>query len=829
MLRVDLDRIEDVAARLDLRQPNREAVESVVFEHAQWFDVERQPSPFLCVVDSATGVGKTYIIAGLIEYLAAARAVRNFAIICPNRTILTKTIGNFSPGHAKSIVGTMQSRPFVITAENFDTPATRAALDDDTITKLYIFTVQSLTKPTSKQGRKTHTFQEGLGAGFYTHLSELDDLVVLADEHHTYFGPAFANAIGDLDPHMVVGLTATPHKKTPDDQIVYRYPLAAAIADGFVKTPVIVGRRDDRHDILTKLTDGVTMLGYKSEFIDAYVTENDVESVNPVMLVIARNTDEADEFRKILESSTFGGGRWVGTTLTIHSNLSGADLDKALDDLAAIEAPDSPIRIVISVGMLKEGWDARNVYVIASMRASVSEVLTEQTLGRGLRLPFGKRTGNEMLDTLEVLAHERYQDLLKAKGVLNEQFVDYRTRAVLRENSRGQIVVTTETTEVSLDVFTDPAGGWGHVGTSEVPLPLTSGGRPVVSSVETRAAGVSAAAEDLVLFTEYGPDTELPSISVPRLTMTKVAAPFSLADITDLAPFRELGRRLAASPEQEFTRTKVTALVETTLDGMRRTRMVTESATDQLRASAERLPLGTLKEQLTDAVLAAPVVPSRATEARAVVPIITAFLDGLGANAEELLSAFGNRAAARLVNLVTDEHRKHLAAPTFETVVEQSKINWVRKSKRRVSLDPTEPFSKSIAYNSRRRSLYKVDWFDSSTERTVANVVDDSPDVKCWVRLLTGDLPVLWRSDGREYHADLVVVENSDDRWVVEVKADRDVDSSEVRAKRDAAKRWVNYVNAEDKVEGVWHYLLLSEQDVADAGTSWSALKSLGS
>ena len=286
-LRIDIDRIEDVAARLDLRQPNREAVESVVFEHARWFDTEQRPAPFDCVVDSATGVGKTYIIAGLIEYFAAARAIRNFAVICPNRTILNKTIANFTPGLAKSLTASMESRPMVITAENFNSPATRIALDNDTVTKLYIFTVQSLTKPTTKQGRKTHTFQEGLGSGFYEHLANLDDLTVLADEHHTYFGPSFSKAIDNLDPHMVVGLTATPHKKTPIDQIIYRYPLAAAIADGWVKSPVIVGRRDDRHDVVTKLTDGVTLLRYKAEFLDAYTTENGLEPLNPVMLVVS--------------------------------------------------------------------------------------------------------------------------------------------------------------------------------------------------------------------------------------------------------------------------------------------------------------------------------------------------------------------------------------------------------------------------------------------------------------------------------------------------------------------------------------------------------------
>ena len=112
--------------------------------------------------------------------------------------------------------------------------------------------------------------------------------------------------------------------------------------------------------------------------------------------------------------------------------------------------------------MLKEGWDVRNVYVIASMRSSVSEILTEQTLGRGMRLPFGAYTGIEILDTLEVVAHERYEELLKRAGVLNEAFVDYRTRAALRVNAQGQEVVVSETVTAMTVPLID-AEGAGHV------------------------------------------------------------------------------------------------------------------------------------------------------------------------------------------------------------------------------------------------------------------------------------------------------------------------------------------------------------------------------
>ena len=299
------DVIAEIAARLDLRDPNRDAVQTLAAEVSQYYDIDEKQPPFEAVIDSATGVGKTYILAGAMEFFAAACDVRDFVVVTPGRTILEKTKDNFTPGHPKSLLGPMSFRPVVITADNFATPAMRAAMDDESQVKIYLFTVQSLIKPESKTGRRTHKFQEGLGTEFYEHLQATGRLVVFADEHHCYYGPAFSKAVRDLDPWVLVGLTATPDKQTPEDQIIFRYPLAAAIADKLVKTPVIVGRKDDRIDSLTKLADGVTLLRAKEQAIASYAASKSVPPVNPVMLVVAKNIDDADEYGGILSSAEF--------------------------------------------------------------------------------------------------------------------------------------------------------------------------------------------------------------------------------------------------------------------------------------------------------------------------------------------------------------------------------------------------------------------------------------------------------------------------------------------------------------------------------------------
>lgn len=810
------DLISEIAARLDLREPNRDAVLTLAAAVSQYYDVDEQAPPFEAVVDSATGVGKTYILAGAMEMFAAAHGVRDFVIVTPGRTILEKTRDNLTPGHPKSLLGPMSFRPVVITSENFATPMMRSAMDDASQVKVYLFTVQSLIRPESKTARKTHKFQEGLGTEFYGHLQAVTPLVVFADEHHCYYGPAFSKAVRDLDPWVLVGLTATPDKKTPRDQIIFRYPLAAAIADKLVKTPVIVGRRDDRSDPLTKLSDGAVLLKAKADAIAAYAAATGVSPVNPVMLVVAKTIDDAEEYGAILRSEDFFGGAFANAVLVVHSKQP----DEALAELAKVEEPSSPVRIIISVGMLKEGWDVRNVYVIASMRSSVSEILTEQTLGRGMRLPFGAYTGIEILDTLEVIAHERYEDLLKKAGVLNEAFIDYRTWAALRVNAQGQQVVVTETVIAGMQPVLFPED---TASTADTVVPSAA----LVTTVEQRAAQVGDAV--LKMRRPIARREDVPAIVVPILHMSTVRSSFTLADITDTDRFRKLGASLAANPDGELSRTLVGARVVTGTDGIKRTELVTSSGADRVRSMATLFDFGDLRSQLLDMVVASPAVPARRDQRSAVVPLLDAFFDGLGDRAVDVLSANLARAGARLVRLVAEEQRRFMVTPSYEQVVELREFSPTRTTDKTVSGDRHGTFAKTLAYEGWERSLFPVEWFDSKPERTVANMVDVDDAVLCWVRLHIGELPILWNGAGQEYNPDLVVIDVNGDHWVVEVKMDKEMGSAEVLGKREAARRWANYVTADETVAATWRYLLISELDVETARGSWAALKGLGS
>ena len=83
-----------------------------------------------------------------------------------------------------------------------------------------------------------------------------------------------------------------------------------------------------------------------------------------------------------------------------------------MQQLLSVEDPDNPTEIVIHVNMLKEGWDVTNLYTIVPLRAANSRTLVEQSIGRGLRLPYGKRTGVAAVDRLTIVSHDRFQEII---------------------------------------------------------------------------------------------------------------------------------------------------------------------------------------------------------------------------------------------------------------------------------------------------------------------------------------------------------------------------------------------------------------------------------
>jgi type III restriction enzyme len=310
--------------------------------------------------------------------------------------------------------------------------------------------------------------------------------------------------------------------------------------------------------------------------------------------------------------------------------------------------------------------------------------------------------------------------------------------------------------------------------------------------------------------------------------MTNVQSPFSLADITGTDAFRKLGASLATDPDTELNRTKVSARMVTGPDGVKRTELVTAEASGRIRSAPRLRPEEDLREELVQAVLASPCVPARRNERMALEPLLNAFFEGLGGKAAVVLSANFGRAAARLIRLVEQEQRRYMTPPRFDEIVEVREFNPPQITDKPLSYDRYGDFGKSVSYDAWERGMHGRTWFDSRPERTVANMVDSNQHVTCWARLQIGDIQILWDSGGRQYNPDLLVIEADGTHWLVEIKADKEINSAEVQGKREAARRWANHVSSKLDVKVPWCYLLVSESDIDTAKGSWEALKRIG-
>jgi len=453
-----------LAARLSLRSPQRESLDILVdlleqlnlsqdpnLQH--WLSVigQQHPSvkdfertfPSLCFA-LATGVGKTRLMGAMIAWLYLTGRSRHFMVLAPNLTIYEKLKQDFTLGNPKYVFAGIpelsQTPPVIITGEDYDSgrgvrldyavPKTLTAdlFAYESAPHINIFNIAKINARDAKKGAakssvaKVRRLQEYIGESYFDYLADLPDLVVLMDEAHRYYASAGAKAINDLKPVLGIELTATP-KTTgakPRDfaNIIFHYPLASALSDGFVKIPAVATRKDFRADQYSpkdlekiKLEDGIHHHEFVKVELLSFAGTHQVKPVKPFMLVVAQDTSHAGAIKTLIESADFFEGRYQGKVIEVHSNQTGEESDEAMQRLLAVEH-DAYTEIVIHVNKLKEGWDVTNLYTIVPLRASASEILTEQTIGRGLRLPYGKRTGVEAVDRLTIIAHDRFQEII---------------------------------------------------------------------------------------------------------------------------------------------------------------------------------------------------------------------------------------------------------------------------------------------------------------------------------------------------------------------------------------------------------------------------------
>ena len=395
-------------------------------------DFERE-FPSLCFA-LATGVGKTRLMGAFISYLYAAYGYKHFFVLAPNLTIYDKLIRDFTPNTPKyvfkGIAEFTTAVPEIITGETYEQHGDLVSQAIDAPVQVNIFNISKINSEVrGGKAPKIKRLSEYLGQSYFDYLAGLSDLVLIMDESHRYRAGAGIRALNELKPLLGLEVTATPFtegtggKTVPFKNVVMDYPLARAIEDGFVKEPAVVTQQNfnpadhssEQIEVI-KLKDGVRVHEETKVHLLTYhnntAAQTGLKPVKPFVLVIARDTTHAAQLLARIESDTFFGGNYKGKVIQVDSSRTGAEEEEMIRRLLAVESYDEPTEIVIHVNMLKEGWDVTNLYTIVPLRAANARTLIEQSIGRGLRLPYGRKTGVEVVDRLNIIAHDKFQEVI---------------------------------------------------------------------------------------------------------------------------------------------------------------------------------------------------------------------------------------------------------------------------------------------------------------------------------------------------------------------------------------------------------------------------------
>ncbi|MDY5133063.1 DEAD/DEAH box helicase [Actinotignum urinale] len=846
----DSDMLESISAEFDLRAPNKEALRKLIFT----LDGDYDPS-VMQVLNLATGVGKTYLMAAFVEYLRR-QGVGNVVIVTPGKTVQAKTVQNFTPGAPRYITGSVVP-PEVVTPQDYSAwiarqngPA-RLAFGRETPMLAFIFNIQQLIAPKEAEGdtrgatqdamrRKPRRFDENAGV-LFDYLKGLDDLVVIADESHLYGASAvaFNAALKELDPAVAIGLTASVNKKT--DHVIFEYPLYRAIQDKYVKAPVLAFRKagygTDEASEEQQLRDALQLRALKQAYYDSYAASQNRDHVNAVAFVVCSDVEHATQVAELLRTPEYLGRE--SAVLQVDSKHEDELTQRRLDEL---DRPESPVLVVVSVNKLKEGWDVKNIAVVVTLRAMASEVLTQQTMGRGLRLPFGKYTGVWQIDQLDIIAHQSFTELLNAENVLQQFGLDDAVPEPDKAKVEEAIRKAAETSGTDTD--TDTTGGQASTTTMSGPGAGTSGegvggveplpGTVPVGGGDSPGAGLPGVGVRTITEQEDQPTWELVSIGrnpnfadvayqFPVTTMTVQQPPIDLSEISG-AVIEQAARRVTSAGDVLLRKEIIATLGKKLRAEDRESAEVDSVHVDD--ADAE--------EALVKLVINMSLVPKTKQTARYVATyLVPKFMRAVTFTGWTVKSLDSARAEllALIKNYTTETLRATREVPTIHPKpMPGTGYTLPLGEKVHDQIETRDQFVRGRVYRGWFKSLFAEESFDSFTgEYQLARLLNTSPGIMWWHRLHTQDGAFVYFNAKDRYFPDFVALDTNGVHWIIEGKDERGRDDARVQAKREAAEALVRRLVAEDAYTGQhWGYLIAYEQDTARAD-SWEDLKALAS
>ena len=872
--------VSAIAGRMSLRAPQREALEILdrlteiidfktagdvglalkiiekEFPNVQ--DFERE-FPSLCFA-LATGVGKTRLMGAFITYLHQVHGHRNFFVLAPNLTIYNKLIADFTPNTPKyvfqGIADFALNPPLVVTGENYDNPGTVSDLFGGV--RINVFNISKINSEVrGGKSPRIKRLSEYLGQSYFEYLANQHDLVLLMDESHRYRASAGVKAINDLKPVLGLELTATPFVESGKGPVAFKnvvqdYPLARAMADGFVKEPAVVTRENfstvgmnpDEIERI-KLEDGIRVHEATKVELETYARSNEKRIVKPFVLVIARDTTHAGELLKRIESPEFFEGRYQGRVIQVDSSKTGAEEDEMIQRLLAVESPEEKTEIVIHVNMLKEGWDVTNLYTIVPLRAANARTLIEQSIGRGLRLPYGKRTGVKPVDTLNIIAHDKFQEIVdeanSGTSIIRMEKVILTNEDLHRKTETVVSVSTLETMVTGVSVSSP--SGW--VASDFTPVFKTDNERKAASLVLDVAQSFSTRPD-------LAPNVAALSTPAMREKITQeVQARY--------APVQTEMEGITEKPD-------IAAIVETTLGLMRDQNIdmprIVVVPRGEVKAgyNAFRLDLSSIHYPNPSNTLVLQSLrtgerdtlsadPSGVEEVRLEDYVVRELVDFDDISYEDqadllydlatqvvehLKSYLANETevknvlichAGQIGKLVHSQMREHAweKATEYETKVtcgfmplKQSAYTVAKGDALDFKAPPADKSNMSkYLFCGFKKSLYPYAKFDSDAERRLAVILDR--EALKWLRPVADQFHIRYGLDGRNYQPDFVA-ETSDTIYMLEPKAKNELEDPVVLEKAKAAKLYCQQATTYSAEHGgkPWKYLLIPHDAIMD-------------
>ena len=395
-------------------------------------------------VKMATGSGKTVVMAMAIVWshfhnqrVPDSPLSSNFLVLAPNIIVYQRLVKDFESNrifHELPLVPPewSWSQKVILRGES---------TEPDASNNLVVINIQQVYESRDKQWQPANPIDALLGRkpvkdlasherSMLERIKSLRDLAVLNDEaHHVHDEDLeWHKTLMGIHEELPNGLnlwldfTATP--KFQDGSYypwcIVDYPLAQAVEDRIVKAPIIVHKVDKAEP--KKITKKNIGEKYNDWVVAAVARFREHEKelkklgIRPVLFVMCENNRHADGLGKwLLQTKEFGfRGNEV---LIIHTDSKGEitkkDLEVARQAARDIDKPTNKIKVIVSVMMLREGWDVRNVTVILGLRSFTAKanILPEQAVGRGLRLMHA--IGPDKTQTLEVIGNGKFEALVR--------------------------------------------------------------------------------------------------------------------------------------------------------------------------------------------------------------------------------------------------------------------------------------------------------------------------------------------------------------------------------------------------------------------------------